>query len=65
MNLTTDDWNKAKQRFDAIRQQYQALDGLPGVNVTFALRVALEPLARRYNAGERTQELYDAMISVQ
>ncbi len=65
ITLTDEDWKKAKQRFDTIRKQYQDLDGLPGVNVTFALRIVFEPLAKRYNAGERTQELYDAMIDVQ
>lgn len=65
MTITNDDWNKAKQRFDTIRKQYQDWDGLPGVNMTFALRIVFEPLAKRYNAGERTQELYDEMLSVE
>jgi hypothetical protein len=59
------DWTKAKAHFDEVRSQYQELEGMPGVNTTFALRAVFDPLARRYNGGERTQEIYDAMLAVE
>ena len=59
------DWDKAKDHFDAVRQQYQDLEGTPGVNTTFALRITFDPLSKRYNNGERTQELYDEMMDVE
>lgn len=59
------DWDKAKEHFDTIRKDYQDLEGLPGVNTSLALRIVFDPLAKRYNAGERSQELYDAMMQVE
>jgi len=41
------------------------LEGIPGVNISMALRFTFDPLARRYNSGERTPELYEEMISVE
>ena len=58
------DWPAAKAHFDRAREQYQALEGLPGVNTTFTLRMVFDPLAKRYNAGERTPELHAAMVSL-
>lgn len=62
--MTEMDWDKAKQHFDKVRKEYQDLEGTPGVNTTFALRVSFDPLARRYNNGERSQELHTDMMSV-
>lgn len=62
--LTTKQWVEAKQRFDRVRQSYLDLEGVPGVNSTIALRMVFDPIALRYNSGERTHELYDAMRSV-
>lgn len=59
------DWNKAKKNFDAVRKQYQDMEGAPGVNTTLALRITFDPIAVRYNNGERTQELHDEMMSVE
>ncbi len=59
------DWDKAKNHFDEYRKIYQDMEGTPGVNATFALRFTFDPLARRYNSGERTQELYEAMMDVE
>ena len=58
------DWPAAKEHFDRAREQYQALEGLPGVNTTFTLRMVFDPLGKRYNAGERTPELHAAMLSL-
>jgi len=57
------DWKKAKDHFDVVRKQYEDLEGVPGVDTTMALRLSFDPLAVRYNRGERTQELYDEMMS--
>jgi hypothetical protein len=39
-------------------------EGVPGVNPYFALNAVFETLEMRYRAGERTRELYDAMMKV-
>jgi hypothetical protein len=44
---------------------YGGLEGTPGCNTTLALRVVFDPLAKRYNNGERSQELYDEMMAVE
>lgn len=59
------EWEMAKHHFDETRQAYQDLEGLPGANTTVALRTVFDPLARRFNSGERTRDLYDAMRSVE
>ena len=58
------DFTKAKKHFDTCREQYQSLEGMPGVNTSFALRLVFDPLAKRYNNGERTKELHDEMMDV-
>lgn len=58
------DWDKAKSHFDKIRQTYLDLEGVTGVNTSFALRIFFEPLAKRYSSGERSLELYDEMMRV-
>lgn len=63
--MTEQDWVEAKKRFDSVRQQYLDLQGVPGVNTTLALRMFFEPLAKRYNSGERTDDLYDEMCGVE
>lgn len=59
------DWDAAKRHFDRVRQIYQDMEGIPGVNTTLALRLTFDPLAKRYNAGERTPELYADMMEVE
>jgi hypothetical protein len=59
------DWDKAKQHFDSVRKLYQELEGTPGINTTLALRLVFDPLAKRFNAGERTQELYEELLGVE
>ena len=63
--LTEQDWAAAKTHFDTVRGLYQDMEGTPGVNTTLALRVTFDPLAHRYNRGERTRELFDEMRSVE
>lgn len=59
------DWEKALTHFREIRNQYQQLAGEPGVNSYLALRHVFQPLAHRFYAGERSQELFDEMMSVE
>jgi len=59
------DFEKAKQHFDEIRKEYQDLEGVKGVNTTLALRFVFDGLARRYNEGERSMELYISMMGVE
>lgn len=59
------DWQRAKARFDKTRLIYQEMEGMPEVNTTLALRAVFDPLDRRFNFGERTQELYDEMMAVE
>ena len=58
-------WEEAKRHFDETYDNYLSLVGMPGVNVNFALRLVLDPLLARYNTGERTEELYNAMLGVE
>ena len=59
------DWTGAKEHLDETIKAYEAHLLDPRVNVTFALNAVLNPLKRRYDSGERTQELYDAMLKVE
>jgi hypothetical protein len=48
-----------------MRKVYQDLEGKPGVNTTVALRLVFDPLAKRFNSGERTAELPAEMMAVE
>jgi hypothetical protein len=63
--MTFMDWPRAKRHFDAVRKIYQDMEGTPGVDTTLALRIVFDPLAIRYNNGERTEELYHDMLAVE
>ena len=58
-------WAKAKKHFDRVVGHYEALSGMPGVNVTVALTYVFAPLLERYNAGERSAALYQEMMDVE
>jgi hypothetical protein len=59
------DWQKAREHFEVVVKQYQDLEGTPGVNTTLALRLTFDPLRVRFNRGERSRSLYDAMMGVE
>lgn len=59
------DWDKAKSHMDKIRGRYEALRNEPGVNTSIALMVVFDPLQRRYVSGERSQSLYEEMMSLE
>jgi len=58
-------WELACKHFEFVRQTYRELAGTPGVNTQLALEHVFRPLAERYERGERTIELYEAMMSVE
>lgn len=64
-NMSETDWNEAKSHFDQVRQIYQDNEGVLGLNTTIALRIVFDPLAKRYNSGERTTKLFEEMMSVE
>lgn len=55
------DWTKAKEYLDEIRKQYTEI----GSSGLFALQLTINPLLVRYDKGERTQDLYDNIMSLQ
>ena len=52
------DWERAESWLNELIAEYVAL-GWAG---SFGLRLTLLPLKRRFDAGERTQDLYDAIM---
>jgi hypothetical protein len=58
------DWEKAEQHVRSVLKQYTDAAGMPSVSVGFGIMV-LEALLRRYTAGERTPELYEAMMGAE
>ncbi len=50
------DWEVAKAYFDATK--------LKNYNNPIAQRLVFEPLEKRYDAGERSADLYDRMMEV-
>lgn len=59
------DWEAAKSHFDSTMQIYKDLVGTPGAATGPALMITFEPLLRRFNSGERTEELYEEMLAVE
>ena len=61
------DWTIPKSHFDGVRKTYEEFDAIPGVivNTKAALELVFKPLAERYENGERSEELYDAMMAVE
>lgn len=60
-NISDEDWKEAKENLDRWILEY-AMIGPAG---SFALYGILKPLNDRYEHGERTQELYDAIMECQ
>ena len=57
--LTQQDWIKAERRLDKAIEKYSSI-----ANGGFAL-CWIEPLKRNYDKGERSQELYDMILSIE
>jgi hypothetical protein len=58
------DWESAEERVRDALETYKSLIGTPGAVMGFGIAI-LESLLNRYNSGERTQDLYDAMMSAE
>ena len=59
--LTDEDWDRAIKNLEQYIVEYASI-GWPG---QFALNGILVPLRKRYESGERTRELYEAIIGVE
>lgn len=59
MNPTPEQWQAAWQHLDEYTAMYEAIP--TGI---FALQITFYPLRKRYQQGERTPELYMAMMEV-
>ncbi len=64
MEITEENWIKAKKHFDIVRDAFVELRENQGLMVAIALPLFIEPLGRRFEAGERTQDLYDEMTEL-
>ena len=63
---TEQEWAEAKEQFDYVFGFYKdLLGGAIGVQVLPAITIVFEPLARRYNGGERSRGLYEEMLAVE
>ena len=58
-------WAEAKKHLDHVDQAYLDLSLSHRVNVHFVRQMVIAPLRIRYENGERTPELYDAMIALE
>jgi hypothetical protein len=56
--ITDKQWQAVKIRTDKLKEAFVIFEPLFGGNT---LDVAIEPLLKRYDEGERTQKLYDEM----
>ena len=58
------DWDRAKRHLDEVKATYGELLNLPRVNPCFAIGVILE-IESRFDSGERTESLFEAMMSLE
>ena len=63
--ITDSRWQAAKEHLDETVAVYESLLLRPGSNVSFALNYVFAPLLKRYESGERSQDLYDEMAGVE
>jgi hypothetical protein len=55
------DWEEAEQWLYDVQKLYKQL----GYKGSFDLVISVNPLIKRYENGERTQELYDDIMSLE
>jgi hypothetical protein len=63
--ITKEQWDTVRQNFEWVLNQYKSMLGTPGVMVGPALMLTFEPLLSRYENGERSRELFEAMQNVE
>lgn len=60
----SDNVMEAKEWFDVCLAAYLALLTEPAANVSYALRYVFLPMLKRWNSGERSEDLADKMAAV-
>jgi len=55
------DWKKAEEHLYNIQKLYKSI----GWTGTFALSITINPLVKRFESGERTEELYEEIMSLE
>lgn len=65
MEITDEQWGKARIYFDSIYNGYKARLGVPGICVDYTTEYVLKPLLKRFEDGERSEELFNAMQNVE
>lgn len=58
------DWDVAKKHLDEMKGQYAELMNVPGVDPSFALG-GITQTEMRFDKGERTRLLFDAMMEIE
>lgn len=58
-------WELAEQHLKDIEDRYFFLITVPGVNTRLALTFVIEPLVRRFQGGERTDDLYQEIMRLE
>lgn len=61
---TTVDWSNAEAHLREVKEGYESLVNITGVIPYFALGV-IAAAAFRFEGGERTQDLYDEIMSLE
>lgn len=59
------DWGRAENYLGQIETAYKELIGVEGVNPNYALVFVIRPLRLRFDNGERTQDLHDAIMELE
>lgn len=59
------DWQRAEKYLEMIEREYNKLIGVPGVDVSLALYIVIQPLRVRFNRGERTPELHAEIMGLE
>jgi len=55
------DWKKAEENLYNVLNLYKSI----GFTGTFALSITINPLVKRFESGERTEELYDEIMELE
>lgn len=55
------DWKKAEEHLYNVLNLYKSI----GFTGTFALSITINPLVKRFESGERTEELYDEIMELE
>ena len=63
--IDAEKWDLAWAHFCGVKESYESLRGTPGVNTGMALEFVFKPLSDRYESGERTVGLFNALFGVE